>query len=108
MNLWRKRLRRINAKMLWAVLAGFLPGVVAGAVRLLLGLILLAPEPNVPPPHEDNSPGEVTIQLSQEFLSAMAAQNLNGVGIPTPFGVVPLEHVRAQPQSGDQLLLTGD
>ncbi|HEU5370228.1 MAG TPA: hypothetical protein VFU69_17280, partial [Ktedonobacterales bacterium] len=98
----------IDAKTLWALLVGFLPGVVAGAVLLLLGLILLAPEPNVPPPHEDNSPGDVAIQLSADFLSAAASQNLNGFGIPTPFGNLPLENVRAQPQSGDQLSVTGD
>src|SRR5579885_1085240 len=104
----QKWLKRIDGKTLWALLVGFLPGVVAGMVLLLLGLILLAPEPNVPPPHENDSPGDVTIQLSQDFLSAAAAQNLNGLGIPTPFGNLPLENVRAQPQSGDQLSVTGD
>lgn len=94
--------------MLWNVLAGFLPGVLVGVGLLFFGLILLAPEPNVPPPHEDNSPGDVAIQLSQDFLSATASQNLNGFGIPTPFGTLPLGNVRAQPQSGDQLSFIGD
>jgi len=104
----QKWLKRINSSMLWSAFAGFLPGVLVGAVLLFLGLILLAPEPNVPPPHEDNSPGGVAIQLSQDFLSATASQNLNGFGIPTPFGTLPLGNVRAQPQSGDQLSLIGD
>ncbi len=109
MNGLRKWLKRINGEMVWSALAGFLPGVVVGAVLLLLGLILLAPEPNVPPPHDDNnSPGDVAIQLSQDFLSATAAQNLNGTGIPTPLGTLPLGDVRAQPQSGDQLSLLGN
>jgi hypothetical protein len=108
MNVIKKWLKLIEAKMLWAALAGLLPGVVVGAVLLILGLILLAPEPNVPPPHLDNSPGDVTIQLSQEFLSNMASDHLNGFGVPTPFGTLPLGHVRAQPQSGEQLSVIGD
>jgi hypothetical protein len=104
----KKWLKLIDGKTLWAMLVGFLPGVVAGAVLLLLGLILLAPEPNVPPPHENDSPGDVTIQLSQDYLSAATSQNLNGFGIPTPFGNLPLENVRTQPQSGDQLSVTAD
>ncbi|HEY7349653.1 MAG TPA: hypothetical protein VH599_15160 [Ktedonobacterales bacterium] len=102
---WLKALREITP---WKALASFLSGVVVGAIVLILGLILLAPEPNVPPPHQDNSPGDVTIQLSQEFMSAAASKNLNGFGIPTPFGSLPLRNVRAQPQSGDQLSVTGD
>jgi hypothetical protein len=108
MNVLKKWLKRIDSRMLWSMLAGFLPGVVVGAVLLILGLILLAPEPNLPPPHEDDSPGDVAIQLSQEYLSAAASQNLNGFGIPTPFGTLPLGNVRAQPQSGDQLSIVGD
>lgn len=108
MNLFKRWSRRVSGRTLWHLLAGFLPGVVVGAVILVLGLILLAPEPNVPPPHDENSPGDVAIQLSQEFLSATAAQNLNGFGIPTPMGTLPLQHVRAQPQSGDQLSVIGD
>jgi hypothetical protein len=108
MGVLKKWLKVIRGRTLWKVLAGFLSGVVVGMVLLLLGLILLAPEPNVPPPHQDNSPGDVAIQLSQDFLSAMASQNLNGFGIPTPFGTLPLQNVRAQPQSGDQLAITGD
>ncbi len=108
MNVVKKWLKLIDAKMLWTVLASFLPGVVIGAALLLLGLILLAPEPNVPPPHEDNTPGDVAIQLSQDFLSTMASDHLNGFSVPTPFGNVPLGNVRAQPQSGEQLSVLGD
>ncbi len=106
---WLKALRQALSKVPpWTTLTSFLSGVVAGAMILTFGLILMAPEPNVPPPHQDNSPGDVAIQLSEEFLSATASQNLNGFGIPTPFGNLPLRNVRAQPQSGDQLLVTGD
>ncbi len=108
MDVLKKWLKLIDAKMVWSALTGFLPGVVMGAVLLILGLVLLAPEPNVPPPHLDNSPGDVTIQLSQEFLSSIASAHLNGFGIPTPFGTLPLGHVRAQPQSGEQLSIIGD
>ena len=89
-------------------LAGFLPGVLVGGVITILGLILLSPVPNLPPPARDNSPGDVTIQLSQSFLNAVASQKLNGTGIPVPGGSVPLEGVKAQPQSGDQLVVTGN
>lgn len=108
MNKLQKWLKRISGRTLWHMLLGFLPGVLVGAVVFILGLILLAPEPNVPPPHEENNPGDVAIQLSQAFLSATASQNLNGFGIPTPVGTLPLQHVRAQPQSGDQLSIIGD
>ena len=108
MNVVKKWLKLIDTKTLWAVLTGFVPGVLLGVILLLLGLVLLAPEPNVPPPHVDNSPGDVTIQLSQEFLTSIASEHLSGFGIPTPFGTLPLKNVRAQPQSGDQLSVTGD
>jgi hypothetical protein len=103
----KKLLAVIGGSTPLKVVAGFLPGVVAGMVIMILGLILLAPEPNVPPPYRDDDPGDVTIQISQSYLSAMAAQNLTGLGIPTPFGAFPLRDVRVQPQSGDQLLVTG-
>ncbi len=108
MSVVKKWLKVLRAMTPWKALASFLSGVVVGAAILILGLILLAPEPNVPPPHQDNSPGDVAIQLSEDFLSATASQNLNGFGIPTPFGTLPLENVRAQPQSGDQLSIIGD
>jgi len=108
MSVFKKWLKVIGGRTLWKVLSGFLSGVVVGVVILVLGLILLAPEPNEPPPQQENSPGDVTIQLSQSYLSAVAAQNLNGTGIPTPLGSLPLENARAQPQSGDQLTVTGD
>ncbi len=108
MSVFKKWLKVIGGRTLWKVLGGFLSGVVVGAIILMVGLLLFAPQPNEPPPQPENSPGDVTIQLSQTYLSAVAAQNLNGTGISTPLGTLPLANARAQPQSGDQLTVTGD
>jgi len=103
----KRLLNVLNLKAIWMVLAGFLPGVVIGGVIAILGVFLLAPQPNLPPPEQDNSPGDVTIQLSQSFLNTIASQKVNGVGLPVP-GNPQLQNAHAQPRSGDQLLITGD
>ncbi len=104
----KKLLKRLSLRTLWHVLAGFLPGVIVGLVVAILGLVLLAPEPNLPPPHRDNAPGDVTIQLSQGFLNTAASQNLTGAAIPIPpFGSLPLENIHAQTEAGNQLFITG-
>lgn len=104
----KKLLSALNLKAIWTMLAGFLPGVLVGGVIAILGVFLLAPQPNLPAPQQDNSPGDVTIQLSQNFLNTVASQKIDGVAITTPLGSGQIENARAQPRSSDQLVITGD
>ncbi|HEU5200199.1 MAG TPA: hypothetical protein VFU32_11210 [Ktedonobacterales bacterium] len=104
----KKLLKRITLSMIWHVLAGFLPGVVIGLVIGIVGLFTLSPEPNQPPAYQDNSPGAITIQVSQSYLDMMTAQNVNGAQVPVPpFGSLPLKNAHAQTKAGDTVLITG-
>jgi hypothetical protein len=104
----KKLLKRITLSMIWHMLAGFLPGVIVGLVIGIVGLFTLAPEPNQPPAYQDNSPGAITIQVSQSYLDMMTAQNVNGAQVPIPpFGSLPLKNAHAQTKAGDTVLITG-
>ena len=104
----KKLLKRITLSMFWHMLAGFLPGVIVGLVIGIVGLFTLAPEPNQPPAYQDNSPGAITIQVSQSYLDMMTAQNVNGAQVPIPpFGSLPLKNAHAQTKAGDTVLITG-
>lgn len=104
----KKFFKRITLGMVWHVLAGFLPGVVIGLVIGIVGVFTLAPEPNQPPAYQDNSPGAITIQVSQSYLDMMTAQNVNGAQVPVPpFGSLPLTNAHAQTKAGDTVLITG-
>src|SRR5215472_12944963 len=97
----QKFLKLIPKRISWKVLAGLLSGAVIGSCIMLLGLALLAPTVNVPPPYPNDTPGDLTIRLSQGLLSSLAAQNVHEV--PLGIGSLPFVNVRAQPEPGDQL-----
>ncbi len=103
-----KFVKRIRLKAIWLVLAGLLPGVIIGLVIGIFGLITLAPQVNLPPTQQDNSPGDVTVQVAQSYINAMTSQNMNGttIPLPPPLGPAPLENSHAQTEPGDQLLIT--
>ena len=100
-------LKRLRLKTVWLILAGLLPGVVIGLVIAIVGLITLAPAANLPPIVQDNSPGDVTVQLSQSFLDAMTRQHVNGTTLPPPFESAQIEDAQAYLVPGDQLIITG-
>ncbi len=104
--LLQKSLKLIKPFISWKVLAGLLSGGVIGACIMVLGLALLAPTANVPPPHRDDTPGDLTVRLSQPLLSSLAAQNVHEV--PLGIGSLPFNNVRAQPEPGDQLFVIGE
>lgn len=104
----KKLFKRITLRMVWHVLAGFLPGVIVGLVIGIVGVFTLAPEPNQPPTYQDNSPGAITIQVAQSYLDMMTSQNVNGAQVPIPpFGSLPLTNAHAQTKAGDTVLITG-
>lgn len=102
----QKLLKVIIPFLSWRVLAGLLSGAVLGSCIMVLGLALLAPTANIPPPHRDDTPGDLTVRLSQPLLSALAAQNVHEV--PLGIGTLPFNNVRAQPEPGDQLFIIGE
>jgi hypothetical protein len=102
----QKLLKLLIPLISWKVLAGLLSGAVIGACIMITGLALLAPTANVPPPHRDDTPGDLTIRLSQTLLSALAAQNVHEV--PLGIGALPFTNVRAQPEPGNQLFVIGE
>jgi hypothetical protein len=99
-------LKLLPKRISWPVLAGLLSGGVIGSCIMLLGLVLLAPTTNIPPPHPNDTPGDLTIRLSQKLLSSLAAQNVTGVPLGG-FSTLPLNNVTAQPEPGDQLFVMG-
>jgi hypothetical protein len=104
-----KRLgQRIRLKTIWLVMAGLLPGVIIGLVIGILGLITLAPEVNLPPAYQGDSPGDVTVQVAQSYINTMTSQNMNGttIPLPPPLGPAQLVNSHAQTVPGDQLLIT--
>jgi hypothetical protein len=98
-------LKLIPERVPWKVLAGLLSGGLLGACVMLLVLALLGPTANVPPPHRNDTPGDLTVRLSQGLLTSLAASNVQEV--PLGLGTLPLTGVRAQPAPGDLLYLTG-